>query len=143
LEVKCASPTGDTIIKINIDQNTNTFVIPCGKFITGLNADPNNWLLNASKSFVKDSNLIALNIKDLQVLNSIRLFPNPCHEFITIENKSSIELNVSLRDLSGRILWSNKINQSINVPTTHFAKGIYLLELNNGHSKRNEKIVVE
>jgi hypothetical protein len=46
LELKINSPQGDTIIKVNIQQNNQIVSMRYNRNITGVTIDPNNWIIN-------------------------------------------------------------------------------------------------
>jgi aminopeptidase N len=58
LELKLLSPSGDSIVKVNITANSNTFVLPTKKVYTGFQIDPKIQMARTIGSITKDVNLV-------------------------------------------------------------------------------------
>ncbi len=140
LELKCASASGDTTFTIDITQNSNTFIIPSKKNITGLTIDPNNWLLNTVGTISYNPALISLSLDNIALDNSIRIYPNPTTDYLQIENSSSEMTTLSLFDWNGRRLQHQTLNALTIVDISALAKGVYLLEIRNATGKISRKV---
>jgi hypothetical protein len=74
--------------------------------------------------------------------------PNPVHHTLnlTIQNNHA-PVTVQLTDLNGKVLQQRNLpaagSQTIQLPVTQFAKGIYLMKITGAGSIRTEKVVVE
>lgn len=140
LEIKCTSASGDTTFTIDITQNSNTFIIPTKKNITGLTLDPKNWLLNTVGTISYNPALISLSLDNIALDNSIRIYPNPTTDYLQIENSSSEMTTLSLFDWNGRRLQHQTLNALTILDISALAKGVYLLEIRNATGKISRKV---
>jgi hypothetical protein len=97
------------------------------------------------KSNEFDASTLGLDENTLALKNII-LMPNPTHDIIKLKISGSIEKTaLSLYNLAGQKLWSNKVdtgeNQLISINLNSFAKGVYLLNVEKGSANRTLKIV--
>lgn len=141
LEIKCTSPSGDTTIRIDITQNSNTFMFPSAKKITGLSIDPNNWILNKVGTIKENTSLIPLNLSDIEFENSIEVYPNPTSDNLHIENKLSNETTFSLMSMNGTELLHGNFTNSISIQTRNLSKGVYFIRFSNEHGNTIRKVV--
>lgn len=143
LEIKCQSILGgDTTIKINVSTNNDTYIIPVGRLVNGLEVDPNNWLLNNVGTITIDPTLIALGTNDFANLNQITIYPNPSEGLFTIHNSSNLNTKYTLRTITGEILQSRENaldEQSLNL--AQYSQGMYLLELENQAGRSVQKLI--
>ena len=82
---------------------------------------------------------------DVSSMNGISIYPNPASSHINIE-LSKIDNNASLTlvSVSGEQVYHNQINnQSVMIPLTGIAKGVYILNYSSDAGGFNSKIVVE
>jgi energy-coupling factor transporter ATP-binding protein EcfA2 len=84
-----------------------------------------------------------LEVKENQTSPSIKLYPNPTSNFITIENNNSEQfLSIDLLDYSGKHIKSfDPNNTSINL--SNLNPGIYLLQISTPQGNYCEKIRLE
>ena len=80
----------------------------------------------------------------------ITVYPNPAHDKVTasIYVKEQTQFNITLRDISGRVIISEDRESSeglnaYDINLKGFAKGIYVLEIQSANESRKTKIVVE
>ena len=77
---------------------------------------------------------------------SITVFPNPNNgEFsVSVDEVFTTEVNITVRDLSGRIVYQNTVaNQNtLSIELTDVTKGVYVLELSNDAARVSSRIVV-
>jgi aminopeptidase N len=138
LEIKCSSPSGDTTIKIDITQNTNTFVIPTAKDITNISFDPVNWLLNESGTVTKNPNLISLAVIDHDLESSIELFPNPATDVVRIVSKLDAQAQYTLKDIQGKLVQQGQVGL---VDVSAIQTGVYILDIQTKNGKVSRKFV--
>lgn len=138
LEIKCTSASGDTTIKIDITQNTNTFVIPTAKDITNISFDPVNWLLNESGSITKNPNLISLAVIDHDLESSIELFPNPATDVVRIVSKLDAQAQYTLKDMQGKLVQQGQVGL---VDVSAIQTGVYILDIQTKNGKVSRKFV--
>lgn len=75
-----------------------------------------------------------------QNLSGVRVYPNPANDHIHIDAADEASLVVTLSDLTGRILFTDKDCRSI--ATEKFPAGLYLLNIRNAQGSRTERIVI-
>lgn len=74
--------------------------------------------------------------------SNLSIYPNPAHEYVNLNNLP-VGATLTLADLQGRIILKQMIqNTQISIPVNDYAKGMYLLQINNGTSSVAKKIVV-
>jgi len=138
MEYKVLSPQGDSSIKLNQTSDNQTFTIYYPKTVTGVQVDPNNWVLNGVGD-IKEGVSTTVNLP-----KKITVFPNPVKDDISIHLPPNTYNLIRLIDVNGRLLR----NYTIPAGTTlfkqnpHLPTGIYFLYFfgNNGSDVR--KILV-
>jgi hypothetical protein len=138
LEIKCSSASGDTTIKIDITQNTNTFVIPTAKDITNISFDPINWLLNETGTITKNPNLISLNVADVDLENSIEVFPNPANDQVQITCSIDQQAKYALKDMQGKMILQGQVGM---IDISSIRTGVYILDIQTKNGKVSRKFV--
>ena len=64
--------------------------------------------------------------------NSIKIYPNPFNEFITIESIDTSDLFIQINDLSGRNCLNKRINSNLQrIDVSSLVKGVYIVSLND------------
>ena len=132
--------SGDTTIRVNINQNTNTFIIPCSKIINGLEFDPNNWLLNKEDAIVENPALVSLHVANTEMENQTLIYPNPSADEVTIENSTLRNARFTLRDLNGSVLQQGNFDHKITLQLSHLASGVYFVEVLSPQGKISRKL---
>jgi Secretion system C-terminal sorting domain len=81
---------------------------------------------------------------------TVKVYPNPVTSStplsISIESDDNAEANVTLFDVSGRLVFNQKYEANttlINVPTEQIARGIYFVKIQTGTNVYTQKIVKE
>lgn len=73
--------------------------------------------------------------------NNFSVYPNPATDQVTIEGEQPID-NIQIIDLNGRIVYSNKSNDNaININTTLWSKGVYVVRVQIANGTFHTKIV--
>lgn len=88
------------------------------------------------------SNAIAssVGIEDININFSI--YPNPVTEKLTIDAGVIVKANITLTDLSGRVVISSKMNQSLyQMDVSTLADGVYMIKVEYGGKSITRKIV--
>ena len=69
-------------------------------------------------------------------LSNFSLYPNPSINSVELNSTNTPISEISIYDLSGKLLLSKKYNSEININlnTSNLASGIYLLKINNKKS---------
>lgn len=69
--------------------------------------------------------------KDNNDLHDIKVYPNPASSFVTLESKTINIKQVSILDISGKLLYSihGKGEKKLKLALDHFSPGIYILKV--------------
>ncbi|MCX6282631.1 MAG: T9SS type A sorting domain-containing protein, partial [Bacteroidetes bacterium] len=90
------------------------------------------------------SNIISItNVGIVPAVNpaSIRIYPNPARNEITIElkdNKQNIRFDIV--NSTGKVVFKGSLLEKTVVPTNSFAPGVYMIKLENNTTFKFEKI---
>jgi aminopeptidase N len=139
IELKLTSPTGDTIVRIINDQADQDFHFTWSKSMSGIQADPNYWLIY---DLLGVSNDPTLGVEHLP-LAAITIKPNPSASYWQCDGLPA-NSDLFLTDLSGREIWhaANPTNTTLTIPGSHLAAGVYLLRVSNsGNAVRTIKLI--
>lgn len=125
IEIKLASPQGDTVIRVSNTMSSEVYNLNWSKTMTGMSIDPDNHIVNKTGSIVNDP---ILSVGNAEKYN-IRVYPNPAADSWFVANLP-VRAHISLLDMSGKMLW-NTTNEEKNIiiPCAHLAHGIYLLHI--------------
>lgn len=127
--IKLHSRNGDTIIRVSSEEPSTLYRITWDKMITGIEIDPDNWLLNGESGVYRNFNL---GLSELSV-PSITLFPNPTTgDWYLFGLKEAY--NCRLTDIRGHIIWqgTNGNDNNMSIPGKPMAAGLYFLQLSKG-----------
>jgi aminopeptidase N len=116
VEYKILSPQGDTTIKLNQTSNNQTFTLYYTKTPTGVEVDPNNWVLNGVGTIKEGISTMPPPVDHISV------FPNPVRDNISIRFFPNAYNAIRLIDAEGRTL----ANYSIPAGTSFFTKSLHL-----------------
>jgi hypothetical protein len=84
-----------------------------------------------------------LEVNDIQTSLSIKAYPNPTSNFITIENNNAEQLlSIDLLDYAGKHIKSFE-PKSTTINLNDLAPGIYLLQINTSQGNFCERIRLE
>ncbi len=84
----------------------------------------------------------SLAVNDLNSSN-MEIHPNPVDKELFINVKSNHLINYTLSDYSGKTISSGIISGKLNIDTSSFPNGVYVLNLNDNGSKESRKIIVK
>lgn len=64
-------------------------------------------------------------------LTSTKIYPNPCNDILYVENSKNIKSFITITDISGRTLITNRIweNSKTSINLQNLSKGIYIINL--------------
>ena len=127
--------------------------------IVGLLIDPTGRIDNAGKAtiaeavtngFVNGSNAGLHEVLANQLDAAVKIYPNPATSNTTIslnlENEAQVEMkliDVSGKTMAAKIYGSLNGSWSVNLNTSTFSAGIYLLELTIDGTKVTKRLIVE
>jgi hypothetical protein len=138
-EFKINTNLGDTIVKVNMTANNQTFKFRSDRIPTGIVVDPNNWVLNKVGS-------ITTGIHDpINLSTEVRLYPNPSQGgTLYLEYKMNDFDNLRLFDITGKLLQQQSIAHGSRRKTInpHLLPGIYMVQLNGKGKIANKKLII-
>jgi hypothetical protein len=79
-----------------------------------------------------------VNIKEeTKNTENIKIYPNPTNSQLTIKNErlGIVALEVKILDLTGKIVFKEKVMNNANIDVSYLQAGIYFLEINNQTTK--------
>ncbi len=128
------------------------YTVPNVISITGSNQGANfyyyfyDWEVSADNSCPSPRQpvtvTIATGITELAAAG-IQVYPNPASEVLHIDMNTASEYQISITDLSGRIIRNEILTKSGIIALNGLAAGIYNLRLQNNNQLLNAKIVVQ
>ncbi len=85
---------------------------------------------------------LVLDSKD-NALGSLRYYPNPAKDVLTIENTNSID-TVSVTNTLGQAVFTQKVNgATVNIDLSSLGKGVYFVAIASGWSSKTVKVIKE
>lgn len=125
LEFNVKRAAGDTVIRVLCDQASRTYKIPLTGTVTGIEIDPNNWIINTGTA-QKDITLIGLSEASSSA-QFISLYPNPVYDqlFLTLPQTRA---SVSIIDAMGKKIIEQTIAQP-QVDVEQLPQGVYFLQV--------------
>jgi len=75
--------------------------------------------------------------------NTFDVYPIPASDKLTVESKSNNLVDLTLRDVMGKLVLSNKFSGTKQIDLTQISKGIYYLNLKTIEGKSTKKIIIE
>jgi aminopeptidase N len=138
LELKILSAQGDTTLKVSHTLNNQQFKIRYAKTPSGVEVDPNNWIINKVGSIVTGVNTIT------PTQAGVKIFPNPATSFIKVQFPSNTYQTLQIMDIQGRLLKLDAIPnastiQQVNLQLT---PGVYFVKLIGKKNNVVNKIIV-
>jgi aminopeptidase N len=136
------STGGDTIIRVMHNNPTETYTFIVHGNVTGIQVDPNNWVINKTIGPLKDNTLDVLGFSYKYAVN---IYPNPVAEKMNIESPALIGKFIELRDILGNLIMQKKCQNTLETIDMHrFSNGTYIIVIKNesGNIIANDKIIV-
>ncbi len=124
----------DSLFYVTVDNNTNQYSLM-------------DYCVDTAKiTMVCGSNVSVSKIIKEQN-NHFYIAPNPFQNELTIYANTSFSTNenISISDISGRILRQEKVsgNKSVQLDMSGFESGIYIIQIQNNETKENYKVIKE
>jgi hypothetical protein len=102
----------------------------------------NNWFTVSVDDLYINS--ITTGINDHENTSAITIAPNPVEDFLTITNEFSDDMQITITDISGKLLKSfsaSRISPKKQLDVSELDCGIYFLSVTNGRSTRVKKFI--
>lgn len=83
-------------------------------------------------------------ITDVQLTpqNDWRIYPNPARDVLHVKVNHDESTHLLITDMTGKILLQQTFTSTKNIDLSGWSKGIYLVEISDGFTIIQEKIVV-
>jgi len=136
------STGGDTIIRVMHSNPTETYTFIVHGNVTGIQVDPNNWIINKTIGPTKDN---TLDVNGFSYKYAVNIYPNPVAEKLNIESPALIGKSIELRDVLGNLILEKKCQETLeNIDTQILSSGTYIIVIKNenGNIIANDKIIV-
>ncbi len=117
------SSGGDTTIRVMHSHATESYTMSVNGNVTGIQVDPNNWIINKTIGPVKVTTLTVAEYIDQ---NNITLFPNPTNKELSIDLKKNLVGKYQIVDVSGKIIFEKPFEtQLISIDVSRLSEGVY------------------
>ena len=131
VEIGVKNAINDTLIRLNPSFSGQQFQIPLTFTPDSLVFDPNLWLISANNQ--------VNGIKD-ELYETLKIYPNPATSFFYIPVTFPLPSQISIFDLSGRIIRQYRLIQRF-VPVDDLEAGIYIITLSDGKNTTHAKLI--
>ena len=100
---------------------------------------------NAGTEFYVDDISLdySTSVNELDLTNTVKAYPNPVTNTLTIETTHDGSSELILYDPSSRIIYQQMFNRAVYINTEHLAKGIYIYEVRTRRGKIEKGKVVK
>ena len=146
---KCVNPSNhgndhcNQLIATNdlgaISVGYNTFKGKGGANLTLLKIGPYDQFPDTSIDPIEES---LVETFKLTLDSTIKSFPNPCNDILTIQVNSNQTYNYTLNSICGETIESNSFNREYYIFTKNYKPGIYILNIFNNNSFRTIKLII-
>ena len=75
--------------------------------------------------------------------NKFKIYPNPAHNVIYIENKNEFDYTINVTDLTGKNILSETANGTTHIDVSNLPLGMYLVKISDNQNSFVKKIVVK
>lgn len=134
LEIKLSDGIGhDTIVRLQVNSNSQYYSFPYSQFFNTVSIDPNNWIINADGTILQNQNL--LDIKQISV-QQLLLYPTNATNLITIENPND-KLGALIYSLEGKMVKRLSLNTGRNsISISDLPSGEYIISYGRNQAEK-------
>ncbi|MEW6773941.1 MAG: M1 family aminopeptidase [Bacteroidota bacterium] len=136
------SSGGDTIIRVMHSNPTETYTFTINGNVTGIQVDPNNWIINKTIGPTKD---VTLDIQGHSNQISINIYPNPVSDILYVESPEILNKEIEVFDLMGKNIFRKHCNNSLEtIDLSNYSQGMYFLIIKDidGKILNRQKIII-
>ncbi len=80
---------------------------------------------------------------DRNLAEKFKIYPNPAHNYLYIQNKKGLNYKIKMTDLTGKIVYVKNANEDVNINISGFAAGIYLIKISNHQNSFTKKLLIK
>lgn len=132
---------GDTIIRLTQTSNYQQFKVYMPLEIMHITLDPENWVLMRQLSISNNQSVADISNNKL----AFTCFPNPAINSVKLEflEKNNIEKNIEIKDLSGKIIYKEKMNTPKHtIAVNNFSNGMYIISVYGKNLEYHQKLLI-
>lgn len=85
----------------------------------------------------------ALSLEQNSAVKEYTVYPNPTHSILYVSHESFEEFNVTLMDITGKIIQETSLTNQKGVDVSSFPTGMYFIQIENGLQKSTYKFIKE
>ncbi len=107
------------------------------------------WYPAPTSTFYSNGNAFAIRMNmganvgiNENVANEVSIYPNPTSDVLNISTNSNDLSELTVKDITGKIVLNQKFNNKITISTENYSKGVYLINVKNNLGTVSEKISV-
>lgn len=127
LELRLKRGVGDTLVRVQITGDSNVFQIPLNGTVTGIEVDPNQWVLNDTGGVLSDTSLqYYFNAVRNYNTKNITVYPNPVKEYLHISGMVKPEY-FYISDMEGRVVKEGIAGTDMQISVNKLPSGVYHL----------------
>ena len=108
------------------------------------------WYPAPTSTFYSNGNAFAIRMNmganvgvNENVSNEVSIYPNPTSDVLNISTNSNNLSELTVKDITGKIVLTEEFNTKITINTESYSKGIYLIDVKNDLGTVSEKISVQ
>jgi aminopeptidase N len=131
----------DTIVRVEISDNSDQFYLSGLGTVTSLNAiDPNNWIINKNGTIIQDPTFTA-STENITTSDGLLIYPNPSAGEINISWDEEVSA-LRIMDSKGQIV--QIIDQPMVTPIRieGLKSGMYILEITSKNATRTQRRII-
>jgi hypothetical protein len=135
----------DSNNSVALDASGNIYTT--GYFGEKADFDPGEGIFNLAPAGMNDICVVKLlsplvGIKSVEYNGKIVVYPNPAHDFITIDSESPIH-NIIIVDAIGKVVFQQNIyNNKASINTSDLSNGIYLIKTSGEKQTSQSKLII-
>jgi aminopeptidase N len=134
LDYKISFDTGTSqIVRLRQNHPVSGFTIPVAGTVTGIELDPDQWVLNAMGPVVQSATLLAVAPESLA---DISAFPNPSRDYLELTSLPGVVEALVVDAVGRQVLRQTLSPAAPQLHTRSLASGMYHLVLNNAEGKK-------
>jgi hypothetical protein len=101
------------------------------------------WIDNNPAWFTIPAARVETSVEATMDAANVKIYPNPANELVNIETTAD-NANVSITDLSGKLVYQNQMSGSFQtISTQNLKSGLYIVTVKSGNSVERQKLVIE
>ncbi|WP_242926615.1 M1 family aminopeptidase [Pontibacter vulgaris] len=118
----------DITVRVPHNEPAEQYVLRVKGTVTGIETDPDNWLLNNNTQALKNENLV------VPAPEQPLLYPNPAYTFLKLAKLNFIPVAIEIYDRTGRLVkrLQQTVNEETAVPVADLPAGMYILQVSDG-----------